>query len=138
MGQAVEGNGPGRALELGNSVARPKKRAGLMAWKNDRWPQGCASSALGFILAPSQKRPGWSAFEDWENVETPKRGEASPSPPMASPPICQSPERKRRVPQIVTWAGPVAYAPGSDVGGACGPGNVQTSERGVSLAEASP
>jgi hypothetical protein len=28
MGQAVEGNAPGGALELGNSVARPKKQAG--------------------------------------------------------------------------------------------------------------
>jgi hypothetical protein len=27
---------------------------------------------------------------------------------------------KRRVPEIVTWAGPVAYAPGSDMNGACG------------------
>jgi hypothetical protein len=62
MGQAVEGNAPGRALELGNSVARPKKRVGLMAWKNDRWPQGSASSALGFILAPSQKAAGLVRF----------------------------------------------------------------------------
>ncbi|HEV8132803.1 MAG TPA: hypothetical protein VGQ81_16270, partial [Acidobacteriota bacterium] len=37
-------------------------RAGLMAWKNDRWPQGCASSALGFILAPSQKAAGLVRF----------------------------------------------------------------------------
>ncbi|HEV8130069.1 MAG TPA: GNAT family N-acetyltransferase [Acidobacteriota bacterium] len=33
-----------------------------MAWKNDRWPQGCASSALGFILAPSQKAAGLVRF----------------------------------------------------------------------------
>ncbi|HEV8131269.1 MAG TPA: hypothetical protein VGQ81_08445, partial [Acidobacteriota bacterium] len=54
----IEGNAPGRALELRNSVARPKKQAGLMAWKNDRSSQGSASSALGLILPPSQKAAG--------------------------------------------------------------------------------
>ena len=78
MDQAVEGNAPGRALELRNSVARPKKRARLMAWKNDRWPQGSASSPLGFILAPSQKAAGWSAFENWENVEIPRHAYGAP------------------------------------------------------------
>jgi REP element-mobilizing transposase RayT len=57
-GQAVEGNAQGRALELRNSVARPKKRAGLMAWKNGRQSQGSASSALGFILPPGRKAAG--------------------------------------------------------------------------------
>ncbi|HEY3130973.1 MAG TPA: hypothetical protein VGL91_16080 [Acidobacteriota bacterium] len=45
------------------SVARPKKRAGLMTWKNGKQSQGSASSALGFNLPPSQKAAGPERFQ---------------------------------------------------------------------------
>ncbi len=75
MGQAAEGNAQRRGLKLPAFCRPPQKRAGLMAWKNGRQSQGSASSALGFILPPSQKAAGLgSAFNDRENVETPDRG----------------------------------------------------------------
>ncbi|HEV8131433.1 MAG TPA: hypothetical protein VGQ81_09280, partial [Acidobacteriota bacterium] len=71
--QAVEGNAPGRALELRNSVARPKKRAGLWRGKMIAGPRAPQAPPWALFLRPAKNRPGWSAFEDWENVETPGR-----------------------------------------------------------------
>jgi hypothetical protein len=50
-----------RETESTGILSPGQKAAGLMAWKNGRRSQGCASSALGFILPPAQKRAGLMA-----------------------------------------------------------------------------